>query len=306
MATSVINGTGNSWQLPSRGISIIGSMKVYNTYEDLQRDTQKSAFAWVDDASGDPTVNTGGALYRIKDGTLVKMLETEGMDQIFGSEVPWEKILNKPASSVEAIDEAVNARHNHENKEVLDLLTNDESGLKVGEDIVITDKNIKDFVTGSGGSGTDHSHNNMELLESIKENEDGSVSIGNSKVVTEATLEDLKITNVVKNIGRIPEGTTEVSFDLDHGNYFIVEGSSDYIVPNFTGTVTNVSGTIVFRGGTSVLWPKGRDANGFFWVWGTEPQDISNNPDTDIIVLDYRVVDNAIFINEVCSKIGEV
>lgn len=302
MAKSIINGTGQLGSLPSRGISILGTMKVYDTYPELLLDKQKSAFAWVDDASGDPTVNEGGALYRIKDGLLIKMMETESMDQIFGADVPWAKLLNKPESSVIDIDDAVEQRHSHDNKDVLDQFSKPDKDLKIGDATVITNKNLIEHV----GNGTAHVHSNYDLLQTIHVNEDGSVRVGETKVVTETTLEKLKVTNVVRNIGAIPEGQDTVTFDLNDGNYFILEGAQDYIVPTFSGDVSNVSGTIVVRGGTPVLWPKGNDENGFYWIWGDIPQDISNNPNTDIIVLDYRIVDKAIFINEVCSKIGEV
>lgn len=304
MANTIINGNGNtSWQLPSRGISIIGSMKVYDTYNDLLLDQQKGAFAWVDDASGDPTVGTGGALYRIKDDKLIKMLETEGMDQIFGSDVPWDKLLNKPESTVIEIDDAVAASHTHENKNLLDSIVKDGNNVKVGDDTVITDKNIGDHI-GLEGNNTLHTHTNKEVLDKFSVTETGEVVFNDKKVITEENVSSLRIQNIVKNIGEVTDG--EVSFDLNSGNYFIIEASDGYAVPKFAGDVTNVSGTIIVRGGTPILWPTGLDENGFYWIWGTVAQDISNNPRTDVIVLDYRIVDKYVFIDETCSKIGEI
>ena len=73
MARSIINGNGVSWQLPSRGISVLGGMKKYATYEELLRDNDKAKFAWVTDATGDPTVAIGGAMYSCNGDVVQRM-----------------------------------------------------------------------------------------------------------------------------------------------------------------------------------------------------------------------------------------
>lgn len=72
----------------------------------------------VIDATDDPTVETGSALYayNYETTTTYKVSEYESLDMI----IPWEMIQDKPYNSVEDIDDAVNRRHSHANKAVLD------------------------------------------------------------------------------------------------------------------------------------------------------------------------------------------
>lgn len=73
MAKSIINANGMSWQLPSRGVTMLGSMQKYDTFEELQYDSDRPEFAWVADATGDPTVAAGGAFYFCGNGRLQRM-----------------------------------------------------------------------------------------------------------------------------------------------------------------------------------------------------------------------------------------
>lgn len=86
-----------------------------------------NAFVLVLDASADPTVDAGAALYvyRHSDTTFIKVAEYESLDVV----VDWADIQNKPSSSVAQIDAAVSASHSHSNKVVLDKFT--ESGGQV-------------------------------------------------------------------------------------------------------------------------------------------------------------------------------
>lgn len=119
MANSTINGNGNVWQLPSRGISIIGTLQEYSTYQEFLLDSAKSKFAWVIDATGDPTVKVGGALYRIEGKTITKIFEEEAVDLEESIVINWSRIQDKPLSTVNAIDEAVASAHVHLNEEIL-------------------------------------------------------------------------------------------------------------------------------------------------------------------------------------------
>lgn len=74
---------------------------------------------YVINASDDPTVESGGADY-VYDGTQwIKTSEAESLDLVLS----WDNLLNKPTSSVSAIDQAVTDSHTHTNKSVLDLTT---------------------------------------------------------------------------------------------------------------------------------------------------------------------------------------
>ena len=77
--------------------------------------------ALVIDASADPTVESGSALYAYDFGssTVYKVAEYESMDLV----IQWASIQGRPNSSVAQIDDAVGKAHQHTNKEVLDKFT---------------------------------------------------------------------------------------------------------------------------------------------------------------------------------------
>lgn len=87
----------------------------------------RNVISMVVDASADATVTTGAAMY-IYDAdvdTWTKISEVESMDL----NLTWEALLNKPTSSVAAIDDAVAKAHVHANKAVLDDLADDGAGV---------------------------------------------------------------------------------------------------------------------------------------------------------------------------------
>jgi hypothetical protein len=81
----------------------------------------------VTDASEDPTVEAGWAIYRrLTNATDLtdlaswqKIAEKESLDVV----VSWENLKDKPTSTVSAIDAAVTNSHTHANKAVLDKLS---------------------------------------------------------------------------------------------------------------------------------------------------------------------------------------
>lgn len=83
-------------------------------------------YVYVQNATGDSTVASGGAtyLYNKVGAAWIKVSESESMDAI----LDWSGIQNKPSSSVAAIDDAVAKKHSHANKTTLDELGDDGSG----------------------------------------------------------------------------------------------------------------------------------------------------------------------------------
>ena len=79
---TVINPNGKSWFATASGVTIMGTTKTYQTYADLLREQYPGKLAWVVDASGDPTVDKGSALYawRSLSKSWEKIYETELMD----------------------------------------------------------------------------------------------------------------------------------------------------------------------------------------------------------------------------------
>lgn len=78
----------------------------------------KSGFVYVQDATGDETVNAGAAMYLFNHGTqtFYKVTEYESMDLVLS----WENLAGAPTSSTEDIDTAVANSHTHANLTTLD------------------------------------------------------------------------------------------------------------------------------------------------------------------------------------------
>jgi hypothetical protein len=84
----------------------------------------ENAFVLVLDASGDPTVAGGNALYAWEFATTTwhKLAEFESLDVV----IDWTDVQNRPTSAVADIDDAVAKRHDpHTNRAQID---------KIGED----------------------------------------------------------------------------------------------------------------------------------------------------------------------------
>lgn len=80
---------------------------------------------YVDDATGDDTVDKGGAMYLWQaNGTFKKLSEDESLDLV----IKWAMIEGKPESDPASIDLAVAKQHIHENKTTLDKLSDDGTG----------------------------------------------------------------------------------------------------------------------------------------------------------------------------------
>lgn len=87
-------------------------------------------FVLVQDASDDPTVATGAALY-VWDNVgadWIKVTEYESLDVV----VAWSSITGKPSSSVADIDDAVTKKHAHANMSTLNGLSDSAGVLQYG------------------------------------------------------------------------------------------------------------------------------------------------------------------------------
>ena len=91
------------YSLPT-GITVLGRTKVYDTYEEMLSDKSPGEFAWVMDASGDSTVDSGAAFYHRKDRNWQKLYESEAMDSEHGVIPPAELIaLRERITILEAL-----------------------------------------------------------------------------------------------------------------------------------------------------------------------------------------------------------
>ena len=113
-----------SYGVSTKGITVAGSTKAYKTIAERDADKNSSMFAFVQDASADPTVKTGFAIYYKKANGWKKVFEEEAMDQDISELVTlqWSNIINGPTASPSDIDAAVLHAHNHLNKDVLDKI----------------------------------------------------------------------------------------------------------------------------------------------------------------------------------------
>jgi len=87
-----------------------------------------NVLALVNDASADPTVSSGSALYsyRGSDSVVTKVSEFESMDVTLS----WGNITGGPTSTPAQIDAAVGAQHSHNNLSVLEDLSDSSGALQ--------------------------------------------------------------------------------------------------------------------------------------------------------------------------------
>lgn len=105
---SIINPSEKqTWAITAQGITVMGKTKSYNTYEEMLRSPDPGLINYVTDASGDPTVNSGFAVYRYSNGIFTKVYEGEMMDPDLGMSFEWSKIVGGPTSTPTDIDAAV-------------------------------------------------------------------------------------------------------------------------------------------------------------------------------------------------------
>ena len=138
---SIINpNEKQTWAISAQGVTIMGKTKSYNTYEEMLRSSDPGLINYVTDASGDPTVKSGFAVYRYSNGIFTKIYEGEMMDQDLGVTFEWSTILNGPKAAVEDIDAAA------EKCKQLTLNTDEAglvNGLLVNGILLATDEQIK-------------------------------------------------------------------------------------------------------------------------------------------------------------------
>ena len=120
-------GRSDAATLLADGIAAAGSVQeVANIAERDDLTPAGVVQVYVNDATADPTVVSGGAfyLYRPSTSTWKKTGEDESLDLI----LQWSSIDGRPASSPAAIDGAVNASHSHANLTQLGKLGEDADG----------------------------------------------------------------------------------------------------------------------------------------------------------------------------------
>lgn len=136
----VVDAAGNAFS----GFTSERLIEVIAQYSNTTRETETVAniaarnalvnpgnrLVFVDDATGDPTVEYGSALYYYKASTAsyVKVWAADGSAGGGGGGSPsgnvqWSDIIGRPNVSAGALENAVANSHTHENKDLLDKLS---------------------------------------------------------------------------------------------------------------------------------------------------------------------------------------
>lgn len=112
------------------------------------------------DATGDPSVNNGAALYvyDYNTNTWYKVSEFESLDIT----LDWGNIAGRPVSLPANIDNSVSLAHTHSNRSVLDLLSADDTGNLLYDNNPVTNSNIR---VGSGAPDTSIGDNGSYYLD---------------------------------------------------------------------------------------------------------------------------------------------
>lgn len=172
---SIINpNERQTWAITAQGITVMGKTKSYNTYEEMLRSPDPGLINYVTDASGDPTVHSGFAVYRYSNGIFTKIYEGEMMDPDLGMVFEWSKIVNGPTAAPADIDAAV------AQSKQLELQKNEDDqiiGLAAGGVLLATQEQIT--VLEGKVSGALHFKGVVENKEALptEDNEQGDVYV---------------------------------------------------------------------------------------------------------------------------------
>ncbi len=118
MINALIDQALANWSGASSTVSIVADIAARDA---LIATLEANTMILVVDASADPTVGAGSALYAYAADidTTYKIAEYESMDVV----LQWSDIQGGPTSTPAQIDNAVSLAHSHANKSVLDELT---------------------------------------------------------------------------------------------------------------------------------------------------------------------------------------
>ena len=122
MINSLIDAALADFTAQGNAVEIVADIAARNA---LTAAAESNLMILVLDATGDPTVSAGAALYAYSHAntTTYKVAEYESMDVV----IQWANIQGGSVSTPSQIDTAVSQAHSHTNKTVLDKLS-DSSG----------------------------------------------------------------------------------------------------------------------------------------------------------------------------------
>lgn len=124
MINALISEALANWSGAASTVQIVADIAARDA---LIATLEANAMILVIDATADPTVDAGSALYAYDATAEVtyKVAEYESMDVV----LQWADIVGGPTSTPAQIDNSVSLAHSHSNKATLDLLGADADGL---------------------------------------------------------------------------------------------------------------------------------------------------------------------------------
>lgn len=220
---SIINpNEKQTWAITAQGITVMGKTKSFNTYEEMLRSPDPGLINYVTDATGDPTVKKGFAVYRYANGIFTKIYEGESMDQDIGITYDWKAIVNGPTSSPADIDAAVAQKHEHANLETLNALSSmtDAEGvinaLLVNGVLLATKEQVDELTAKVSGALS---------FKGVVENQEALPAEGN-------TVGDVYVTKDGKEFVYTEAGFEEFGSTVDLSGYYTKE-EVDYLIKDF-------------------------------------------------------------------------
>ena len=140
MINQLVTAALADWESTSNQVNIVADIAARDA---LTATIEKNVMILVIDATADPTVDVGSALYAYDFAAeqAYKVAEYESMDIT----IQWDEVQGRPNSSVAQIDDAVGKSHQHTNKAVLDKFTEASGELKFAGEPIATMWTTKDW-----------------------------------------------------------------------------------------------------------------------------------------------------------------
>ncbi len=206
------------------GITVVGRTVVVQTIQDRNRLNPAPAFCYVIDATDDPTVDKGSALYvyTLNSNSPThwrKCYETEMMDFVLDP-IGWDDLTIKPNSSPEEIDQSVENSHSHINLSVLSELSDSGGILTYRNERVFPDLTQTFSIIDNRFSVIEESANRHETQLSELDQRVQSVSSS--------------VSDVVNNIDSIEQRLTDL------GENTVQKDSFDETISEINNTVTEI------------------------------------------------------------------
>ena len=210
IANTIVNESNQQMFFVSPlGVSIMGNTKVYKTYSDLMHESSPPSFAWVLDATGDPTVSVGAAFYVNRSTHWQKLYESEAMDnENFGRPEGYDQLVQTVDGLAIRVESLAN------NKDLEDHIKN--NLVHVSEEEREYWNKKLDPIEGKGLSTEDYTSEEKTKLSNL-ENYDDSEIKSSIAHLDETKAETTTVLELQNRVGVFEEETrTTLNDQNDH------------------------------------------------------------------------------------------